>query len=346
MMVINLLNHVDKSDEGLSDEDLLGQIAGGNQEALRDLHHRYAALIFNLAAQSLDRPAAEEIVQDVFVALWRHARTFDPQKGAARNWILRIAHLRVLNELRRRSRRPRAILDPDGLRLSALPDAGLAPEEEVWRDYRRSTLREAVNSLPPAQRQALSLAYFEDLTHQQIAEYLNVPLGTVKTRIRTAVQRLRVGLVLGLLFAILLAGTVAAVFEARLQRQQAQSDREARALKVVTSSDVAPLRLSPVNQSVPAGTHATYRTVPGDSIAVMTFSFFPPAPSGQIYQVWILQDGTWRSLATVTPDENGSAMVIISGHGVDRGPDGLQVTLETANGSSSPTGLVIVAWSP
>jgi DNA-directed RNA polymerase specialized sigma24 family protein len=123
MMDNNLLNRADDGKDWLSDEVLLGQIAGGSQEALKELHHRYAALIFNLAAQSLDRPAAEEIVQDVFVALWRRSCNFDPQKGAARNWILRIAHLRVVNELRRRSRRPRAVLDPDGLRLSALPDA-------------------------------------------------------------------------------------------------------------------------------------------------------------------------------------------------------------------------------
>ena len=101
----------------LSDEELMGQLAVGRQDALGPLHGRYASLVFNLAAQTLDRATAEEIVQDVFVAVWRKAGTFDPARGTFRAWVLRIAHLRVLNELRRRGRRPRVEPDPEGLRL-------------------------------------------------------------------------------------------------------------------------------------------------------------------------------------------------------------------------------------
>src|SRR5215472_2210732 len=77
----------------LSDEELMLHLAAGEQEALAPLHSRYAPLIFNLAAQSLDRAAAEEIVQDVFLAIWRKAETYDPARGALRPWLLRIAHL-------------------------------------------------------------------------------------------------------------------------------------------------------------------------------------------------------------------------------------------------------------
>lgn len=339
------LNGTSQPAERQSDEELLRRIAGASAEALQELHHRYAPLIFNLAAQSLDRPAAEEIVQDVFVALWRRADTFDPEKGSARGWILRIAHLRVLNELRRRSRRPRAIPDPEGLHLGALPDAGPDPGEVVWQDYRRATLRDAVNLLPPAQRQALSLAYFDDLTHEQIAAYLELPLGTVKTRIRSGVQKLRVALMVALVLVAVVAGSIVAAVEARLHRQQSRLDQEARALQAVTSSDVVPLRLSAA-PGVPAATHAIYRSRPSGDLAVITFEHFPPAPSGQVYQFWLRRNGTWLPLTTVTPQPDGSALVVVEGHGAGPSPDGLEVTLEPAGGSTAPHGPVVVAWSP
>lgn len=346
MRDLNQLDRTDESTAWFSDGELLQQVAMGSQEALKDLHQRYAPLIFNLASHSLDRPAAEEIVQDVFVALWRHADTFDPDKGTARNWILRIAHHQVINELRRRSRRPQALPDPDGQRLDSLPDSGMTPEEVVWQRYRRSTLRQAVNLLPPAQRQALSLAYFEELTHEQIADYLSLPLGTVKTRIRTAVQKLRVAMMVALVFAIVLASAFAAAVGERLRRQDRALDRDSQALQVTTSSDVTPRRLTPVAPGLPANAHANYRARVGNDVAVMTFDAFPPAPDGKTYQAWIRQDGAWHALSTVTPNVNGDAMLIISGHGVDRAPEGLEVTLEPTGGSQSPTGSVVVAWTP
>ena len=86
-----------------ADEDLMRRIAGGSPEALALLHRRFARLIFGLAAQTLDRATAEDLVQEVFLAVWRNASRFDPERGTVRAWILQIAHFRVLNELRRRS---------------------------------------------------------------------------------------------------------------------------------------------------------------------------------------------------------------------------------------------------
>src|SRR5271165_5985423 len=116
----------------LTDEELMGQLAAGRQDALGPLHGRYASLVFNLAAQTLDRATAEEIVQDVFVAVWRKAGTFDPARGTFRAWVLRIAHLRVLNELRRRGRRPRVEPDPEGLHIASVPEHGPEPDRAAW----------------------------------------------------------------------------------------------------------------------------------------------------------------------------------------------------------------------
>src|SRR5512141_345231 len=83
-----------------SDEELVAEVVTRNEEALKPLHSRYAPLIFHLASQTLDTTAAEEIVQDVFLAVWRKADTYDPERGPVRPWLLRIAHLRIVNELR------------------------------------------------------------------------------------------------------------------------------------------------------------------------------------------------------------------------------------------------------
>src|SRR5712691_7776891 len=173
------------------DEELMRQLAAGRQDALAPLYRRYAPLILRLAGASLGRAAAEDIVQDVFVAIWRKAATFTPERGAFRPWVLQIAHYRVLNELRSRSHRPQIESDPDNAKLERLPDGDPEPDEEAWRASVRSVVRSAVEQLPASQREAVDLAFFEDLTHEQVAEQLRVPLGTAKTRIRAGLLKLR-----------------------------------------------------------------------------------------------------------------------------------------------------------
>src|SRR5262247_4908351 len=117
------------SSQDVPDGELMRQIADGSREALGVLHGRFARLIFRLAAHTLDRAAAEDLVQDVFLAVWRNAGRFDPERGTVRAWILQIAHFRILNELRRRSRQPEVVPDPDGLVLEQVPAGGLGPAE-------------------------------------------------------------------------------------------------------------------------------------------------------------------------------------------------------------------------
>jgi RNA polymerase sigma-70 factor (ECF subfamily) len=328
--------------QDLSDEALMRELAAGHQDALAPLHGRYAALIFNLAAQTLDRAAAEEIVQDVFLVVWRKADTFDPARGAFRPWVLRIAHLRIINELRRRGRRPQAALDPDGLRLMTVADGSPPPDEAAWREYRRATVQEAVAHLPPPQRQALSLAFFDDLTHEQIATFLNLPLGTAKTRIRAGLRKMRIYLTPLLIVVLTLLVALLAAAGLREHRQQATVAQQLNALHLVTSSDVTPIRLNAA-PGIPAKTHATYRGHPGESLAVMTFENFVPAPSGQTYQIWARYNGQWVALGMMTPDSNGYALLIIENPTNVAPPEALQVTLEPARGSPTPSGPVIVS---
>lgn len=177
--------------DNLTDEELMAQLATGDEAALTPLHDRYAGLVLGMVAHSLDRPVAEEITQDVFVTIWRKADSFDPRRGYVRPWLLQIAQTRMLNEVRRQKRRPQRMPDPEGTVLGAVPDSAPLPEEVVWCRDCRAAVMAAINRLPPNQRQALSLACFEELTQEQVAERLGLPLGTAKTRIRAGKRRLR-----------------------------------------------------------------------------------------------------------------------------------------------------------
>ena len=325
------------------DEELMRQVAEGSAEALGLLHRRFARLIFRLAVQTLDRAAAEDLVQDVFLVVWRNAGRFDPERGTVRAWILQIAHFRLLNELRRRSRQPEIVPDPEGLLLAGFPTGDPGPAETAWQQHRRAVLQSALDSLPPPQREALGLAFLDDLSHEQVAAELGLPLGTAKTRIRAGLQKLRG--TLGPRGAALVALCLLAALGIRYRSEHATLARYDRALSMVTSSDSVNLRLAPVPET-PQETHARYRGRPGVATAVVTFSHFPPAPAGQTYQAWVRHGATWTSLGTVEPDAGGSARLIAEDPTLAALPDSLEVTLEPRAGSAAPSGPVVVAWVP
>jgi RNA polymerase sigma-70 factor (ECF subfamily) len=325
-----------------SDEQLVALLAAGNQDVLAPLYQRYARLIFGVAAQSLDRAAAEEIVQDVFLAVWRKADSFDAQQGSFRPWVLQLTHWRVINELRRRSRRPAVESDPEGERLGAVSDPSPKPEDVAWQEERRAAVRDALNALPSAQRQAVGLAFFDDLTHEQVASTLNLPLGTAKTRIRTGLQRLRAHLApIAAALTLIVALGVGALHE--LQTRLAL-ERDERALGVTTSSEAAPVRLTNA-AGVPEATHATYRGREGVGLGVLNVSNLAAAPAGQVYRAWAGSDGQWTALGTVHPDATGSDRLIAENAALASSPDTVEVTLEASENLSAPSGPVVIAYS-
>ena len=327
-----------------SDEELMQRLAAGGQQALGPLYSRYASRIFSLASHTLDRAAAEEIVQDVFLSVWRKAGTFAPERGAFRPWVFQIAHYRILNELRSKSRQPRIESDPEGLLTAGLPDPAPHPDEAAGLEEERATVREALNALPPAQREALNLAFFEDLTHEQVAAKLQVPLGTTKTRIRAGLQRLRVSLS-PVAAALVVAAIGLGGLGVRYVIDQRERSLDGRALALLTSSETVAIRLTAA-PGVPAEVHAVYRGQAGMTIAVLTVDRFPPAPAGQTYQAWVRHGATWTSLGTVRPDAGGDGRLIVVGSELAVLPDAIEITREPTGGSLVPSGPVVVSAQP
>jgi RNA polymerase sigma-70 factor (ECF subfamily) len=202
-------------------------------------------------------------------------------------------------------------------------------------------LQASLVDLPAAQRQALDLAFGEDLTHEQVATELNLPLGTAKTRIRTGLQNLRSKLS-PQLAAVAFMGLLI-FFGLRYHAERTALQRDERALALVTASDTENLRLAPA-LGVPPETHARYRGHPGMAMAVLTFSNFPPAPIGKTYQLWVRHQGAWTSLGTIQPDASGAARLLAEDPVLAVLPEVIQVTLEPTRGSITPSGSVVVVW--
>lgn len=176
-------------DSAADDALLLSAIAGGSEDALRTLYERYGGLVFTVAIRLMgDREAASEVVQDVFLRCWERAASYEPSRGRPRSWLTTIARNRAIDVLRTRrptDDHPRDIDDPAHLSgLAHEPDHGDAVAT-------RLTVHDALSTLPRAQREALELALVAQLTQREIAETLDVPLGTIKTRIRDGMARLR-----------------------------------------------------------------------------------------------------------------------------------------------------------
>ena len=173
-----------------ADQAALERMARGDQHALGELYDRHARLVFSLALRILQvRADAEDIVQEVFAQVWRQSGRYDPRRGAVAAWMLTLTRSRAIDRLRARRARPETMTEPGD--TERVPDAGVPPDLELLSAEQVERLRRALDQLPDAQRQALELAYYEGLSHTEVADRLAEPLGTIKTRIRQAVIKLR-----------------------------------------------------------------------------------------------------------------------------------------------------------
>ena len=182
-----------RADDAPDDVELMNGLAAGDLKALERLYDRYSALVFSVSLRVLhDRQLAEDVVQEVFLRLWRQPASYDPQRGRFISWLMSVTRNRALDEQRRVSRRLRVEDQEEepGRELQS-HDRSDDPQLELILQEQRRAVREAMTRLPPAQRRVIELAYFSGLTQVEIAEQTGDPLGTVKTRVRLAMQKLR-----------------------------------------------------------------------------------------------------------------------------------------------------------
>lgn len=176
----------------LEDNALLRLMARRQEQALSELYDRYSRLVYSVALNVLvDETLAEEVTQDVFLRVWEKAETFDSNLGKVSTWLASVARNRAIDILRSRRKRPEGNLAGFSIEDALDLPAPANVEAEVELARRQQRLRRAMAQLPEAQRQALAYAYLLGYSHSQIAAELNEPLGTVKTRIRMAMQSLR-----------------------------------------------------------------------------------------------------------------------------------------------------------
>lgn len=191
-----------------SDAEVVARLVAGDEAALGELYDRYADAIFRVAFRLLgDRGQAEDVLQETILALWNRAELFNPSVASLAAWLLTIARHRAIDRLRARGRRPPAL--PLSAVLDAAPSddqservlaagelvaggtAPLDPEGAVDARWLRGAVRQALSTMPELERRAIELAYYEELSQTEIAARLGWPLGTVKTRTRRALARLR-----------------------------------------------------------------------------------------------------------------------------------------------------------
>ena len=168
------------------EQQLVEGLLAGNEEAVRTLYARYARPIFTLGLRLLGSAgAAEELTQDVFLAAWRKAARFDPSRGRLSTWLMTIAHNLAVDRLRRET----GVTRPHLVFVEEVPEASTASEEDPVIE--RDAAIRALESLSDAEKRLLARAYFGGLTAREIAEADRIPLGTVKTRLRTALIKVR-----------------------------------------------------------------------------------------------------------------------------------------------------------
>lgn len=177
----------------MDDAELSRLIAEGSTGALEAIYLRYGRVVLSFSTRMLgDRQSGEDLVQEVFVRAWRQARSYSPDRGSYVTWLLSITHNLSIDEIRKRNRRPQRAGTADPvLMLANVRDGGPSVELTTVLQELRTVMANAMTTLPANQRQAVELAFYQGLTQREVADALGEPLGTIKTRIRLGMKKLR-----------------------------------------------------------------------------------------------------------------------------------------------------------
>ena len=174
------------------DRDAIRAVADGSGDAVALLYDRYGGTVYGLALRVLGQPdLAEEVVQDVFAQVWREAGRYDANRSTVAGWIVMLTRTRAIDRLRARKARPDVTSAVDTSAALPLPSSETTPERHAQLAEDTRLVRGALARLPDQVRSLIELAYYEGLTHTEIAARTGIPLGTVKTRLRSAMGTLR-----------------------------------------------------------------------------------------------------------------------------------------------------------
>jgi RNA polymerase sigma-70 factor (ECF subfamily) len=173
----------------LADEELISLVGQADSQAFAVLYDRHSRAAYSLAYRMMgEREAAEDLVQDAFLKAWRAAGSYRAERGSVRTWLLSIVHNRGIDQLRSLASRRRTQEKIEASAPSSQPSEAFA---QSWRNSQREQVRDALKTLPPEQLAVLELAYFSGYTHVEIAELLDLPLGTVKSRMRLGLKKIK-----------------------------------------------------------------------------------------------------------------------------------------------------------
>ena len=173
----------------LADDKLIEALGRQDVGALESLYDRYGKVAYSLAYRVVgERGVAEDVVQDAFLSVWRQAKSYRPDRGSAKTWLMAIVRNRSIDKLRSHAAGANAVsIDEVPEDFGAEP----GPWQQVWNDLRGATVRDALARLPVEQKKSIELAYFSGYSQSEIAELMGVPLGTVKGRMRIGLQKLK-----------------------------------------------------------------------------------------------------------------------------------------------------------
>jgi RNA polymerase sigma-70 factor (ECF subfamily) len=178
--------------QGLEDFQLIQRTATGDAGALEELYSRYSTAVYSLARYMLRNEAsAEDATQDVFVNIWTKAASYRPDRGAPKSWVMSVAHNKIIDIIRSQRRHQNMGDQRDYETLDILPSGSRSTEQQAELNLEGERIRRALDTLPDGQRAAIMLSYYEGYSQSEIAAKLDLPLGTVKTRMRLAMQKLR-----------------------------------------------------------------------------------------------------------------------------------------------------------
>lgn len=179
-------------DDRAAERDLIQRVAQGSGEAVGELYDRFGSTVYGLALRVLGQPdLAEEVVQDVFAQVWREAARYDPARASLAGWIIMLTRTRAIDRLRARRARPDHTRAVDETHAGGLPSPDRNPEAVSITAAEVQRVKTALAALPDTLRSIIELAYYEGLSHSEIATRTGMPLGTVKTRLRSAMGTLR-----------------------------------------------------------------------------------------------------------------------------------------------------------